>query len=135
MNNLTQIARDLRKNMTDSERVLWFRISGRQIEGARFRRQQPLGSYVVDFVCLEKKLVIEVDGGQHTIALEADQARDAWLQSEGFTVLRFWNNEALGNIDGVLETIQNHILSPSPHPLPSRAGCLHPHSSPFDSTQ
>ncbi len=74
------------------------------MEGLKFRRQQPIGSYIVDFVCFSKMLVIEVDGGQHA-ENEKDKQRDAWLRGEGFKVLRFWNNEVLQNIEGVLETI------------------------------
>jgi hypothetical protein len=77
--------------------------------------------YIVDFVCLEKKLIIEVDGGQHADS-EKDRRRDAWLQGEGYEVLRFWNSEVLGSLDGVMEVIWRRCAAPSPQPLPSREG-------------
>ena len=82
-------ARELRKNLTDAERMLWAALRLRQIEGYKFRRQRPIGPYIVDFVCLEKSLVIEVDGGQHEGQLVHDTSRDAWLESQGYRVLRF----------------------------------------------
>lgn len=98
-------ARILRKNMTDAERRLWHRINRRQLAGAKFRRQQVLGPYIVDFVCLEKRLILEVDGGQHGERVERDNERTVWLEEQGFQVLRFWNNEVLGNIEGVTQII------------------------------
>ena len=92
------------------------------MEGLKFRRQQPIGNYVVDFICLEKSLVIEVDGGQHA-GNKKDEERDAWLKSEGFKVLRFWNNEVLNNMEGVSEMIRGNCLRHPPlNPLPSREG-------------
>jgi hypothetical protein len=88
--------------------------------GVKFRRQCPIGNYIVDFVSYEARLVVEVDGGQHSES-ESDKARDGWIESQGFKVLRFWNNEVLGNIEGVLDLIIKEI-SPSPTPLPSREG-------------
>ncbi len=96
-------ARELRRNMTDAERALWRELRGGAL-GGKFRRQAPLGRYIVDFVCLEKHLIVEVDGGQHA-ENRSDQERDRWLESQGFRVLRFWNNEVLGNMSGVLEVI------------------------------
>jgi very-short-patch-repair endonuclease len=98
-------ARALRKNMTAAERALWLRINRRQIASAKFRRQQTLGPYIVDFVCFEKRLIVEVDGGQHSEQIDRDQRRSAWLEAQGYRVLRFWNNEVLGNIEGVTQTI------------------------------
>ncbi len=106
--NLTLLAKNLRKRHTDAERLLWKHVRGKRMEGLKFRRQQPIGSYIVDFVCFSKMLVIEVDGGQHA-ENEKDKQRDAWLRGEGFKVLRFWNNEVLQNIEGVLETILKFI--------------------------
>jgi len=83
------------------------------VEGLKFRRQQPIDNYIVDFVCFEKRLVIEVDGGQHATQ-EKDALRDQYLQQQGFNVLRFWNNEVLQNINGVIEVIRARCLSPSP---------------------
>ena len=97
-NQLTR-ARQLRSQTTDTEVALWRRIRYRQILGLKFRRQHPIGPYIVDFVCLKRKLVIELNGGQH---LE----QNAYLQSRGFTVLRFWNNEVLQEVESVLEQIR-----------------------------
>ncbi|MEO1750993.1 ATP-dependent RNA helicase HrpA [Thiofaba sp. EF100] len=112
-------ARSLRKNSTDAEQKLWQQLRAHRFEGTKFRRQHPLGPYVVDFVCLEKRLVIELDGGQHTEAEAYDQQRNAWLEAQGFRVLRFWNNEVMQNPEGVLETIHQALQSPSP-PRPPR---------------
>ncbi|MDD5242173.1 MAG: endonuclease domain-containing protein [Sulfuricella sp.] len=114
---LTAIARLLRKNSTDVERLLWRHLRAGQFGGHKFKRQQPLGCYVVDFVCFEARLIIELDGGQHTDQVEADKIRDQWLNDEGFRVLRFWNNEVLTNLEGVMQCMQSALL-PSP-PLPS----------------
>jgi len=91
------------------------------IEGLTFRRQQPMGPYVLDFVCYERGIAIEIDGGQHTMQKGKDEERDNWLKGQGLMVLRYWNNEVLTNIEGVLEDIRKHCLShPHPCPLPSR---------------
>jgi very-short-patch-repair endonuclease len=80
------------------------------MEGLKFKRQQPVGRYIVDFVCLEKKLVIEIDGGQHDES-QTDKQRDAWLSQQGYKVLRFWNNEVFQNLDGVLEAIRDEVTT------------------------
>jgi very-short-patch-repair endonuclease len=105
---MVRIARRLRVNQTDAETVLWNRIRNRQISGNKFVRQQPIGHYVCDFVCRERFLIIEVDGGQHSDS-HADVIRDQRLTAEGFRVLQFWNNEVLGNLEGVLATIQTEL--------------------------
>jgi very-short-patch-repair endonuclease len=106
-------ARDLRKSSTKAERALWSRLRDRQFYGYKFRRQQPVGPYIVDFFCLEQKLVVEVDGGQHVP--EADERRTTFLEGDGHRVLRFWNAEVLGNMDGVLHIIAEHLRAgPSP---------------------
>ncbi|GBD98564.1 hypothetical protein BMS3Abin07_00584 [bacterium BMS3Abin07] len=121
-NRLVNTAKALRKMQTDAERLLWKHLRAKQVEGLKFRRQQPIGNYVVDFICLEKSLVIEVDGGQHA-GNKKDEERDAWLKSEGFKVLRFWNNEVLNNMEGVSEMIRGNCLRHPPlNPLPSREG-------------
>jgi very-short-patch-repair endonuclease len=107
-NNLSTLAKGLRKNSTDAERALWRHLSGKQFEGSKFRRQQPVGRYIVDFVCFEKKIVIEVDGGQHSDTRDQDALSDAWFKAQGFSVFRFWNHEVLQNIEGVLTHILNH---------------------------
>jgi very-short-patch-repair endonuclease len=98
-------AQELRRNPTEAERKLWQHLRLRQIEGCKFRRQQPLGSYIVDFVCLEKRIVIEVDGGQHNAQMIYDRQRTAWIEEQGFRVLRFWDNEVMQNIEAVKEAI------------------------------
>ena len=106
-------ARQLRKNMTDAERAIWRHLRQRQIDGHRFRRQVVIGPYIADFACLEAKLIIEIDGGQHATAVERDAARDAIFRAQGFTVLRFWNNEVLGNIAGVVSVISTTLSAQS----------------------
>jgi very-short-patch-repair endonuclease len=98
-------AKALRNDPTDAERILWQHLRLRQLGRHKFRRQQPLGHYIVDFVCLENRLVIEVDGGQHNTQQSYDEKRDTWLEQRGFRVLRFWNNEVMQNIEAVKEAI------------------------------
>src|SRR5688500_9506610 len=102
-------ARKLRNDPTDAEKRLWTYLRARRTSASHFRRQVPIGAYVVDFCCHGEKLIIEVDGGQHGLANEAlrDSQRTKWLESRGYRVLRFWNNEILQNFDGVAETIEN----------------------------
>lgn len=116
MRNLTKIARNLRKNSTEAEKMLWRHLSRRQLEGFKFRRQQPIERYIVDFVNFERKLVIEVDGGQHKLQKDKDKKRDSWFEQKGFKVLRFWNNEIFENLEGVLDVVRRNLLSPSPNP-------------------
>ncbi len=118
----TQYARTLRKQATNAEKLLWHYLRAKQLGGLKFRRQQPIGKYIVDFICFSHKLVIELDGGQHAQPSNQrrDQQRDTWLQEQGFKVLRFWNNDVVNNIEGVVETIHYEIFgvgfSPSPDP-------------------
>lgn len=104
----TKNARRLRTNMTDAEKKLWYRLRNKQFYGFRFRRQHPIGPYIVDFVCLKTKLIIELDGGQHA-GNAKDGTRTSYLQSQGFTVLRLWNNEVMENLEGVLEMLAKHL--------------------------
>lgn len=123
-NKLTVFAKNLRKNSTKSERILWKHLRNKQLEGLKFRRQQPIGKYIVDFVCFEKQIIIEVDGGHHIVQIKKDLERDNWLSQKNFKVLRFWNNDVLTNIDGVLEEIRKHsLISPSPTP-PIKGGAI-----------
>jgi very-short-patch-repair endonuclease len=116
------IARELRHAMTDAERRLWHVIRLRQVSGCKFRRQCPIGPYVADFVCLERLLVVEVDGGQHCDS-RTDPRRDAYLRRQGFRVLRFWNHDVLGNIAGVFQVIEAALAAPTPTPtLPRKRG-------------
>src|SRR6266568_7945315 len=114
-------ARSLRQNPTDAEIRLWSKLRRRQVDGHRFRRQVPIGRYVVDFVCLEQRLIIEADGGQHSENLE-DDVRTAWLERQGFRILRFWNNDVLTNTEGVLIIIQQHLAPGTPLPDPPPRG-------------
>ena len=116
VDNFTAAARKLRKNSTKTENLLWQKLKNRQLADFKFRRQQPVGSYILDFVNFEKRIVIEVDGGQHTNLKDKDKKRDDWLKSEGFEVMRFWNNEVFENLDGVLQMIRNRLTTPSPDP-------------------
>lgn len=100
-----QNARRLRKTKTDAETALWRHLRERQLEGFRFRRQVPIGPYIVDFACMEARLIVEVDGGQHSAGAERDGKRDSWLENVGYRVMRFWNNDVLSNRLGVLTAI------------------------------
>ena len=107
--HLIPLARKLRRNNTDVERLLWNYLRDRQLDGFKFKRQQPLGNFIVDFICFESKLIVELDGGQHAEDTEADLIRTRWLESQGFQVIRFWNNDVLQNIDGVWQVISAHL--------------------------
>ena len=107
-------ARKLRSNLTDAESYLWRHLRFRQIAGHKFRRQRPIEPYIVDFVCLEKKVVIEVDGGQHAQTQTLDDTRDKWLRSQGYVVLRFWNNEVLREVEAIKEAILRALTEPPP---------------------
>ena len=114
-----KFAKHLRQHMTESENTLWRHLRAHRLNGEKFRRQQPIGTYVVDFVHFGARLIIEADGGQHNGAPH-DEKRDAWLHSQGFKVMRFWNNEISTNLDGVLTVVMAALAeSPSPpSPLP-----------------
>ena len=103
--NGTDFARALRVKSTDAERLLWSKLRNRQVEGWKFRRQVPLGGYIVDFLCEDANLIVELDGGQHGEALNYDAMRTKWLNKNGYQVIRFWNNDAMNNIDGVLQSL------------------------------
>jgi very-short-patch-repair endonuclease len=115
------LARQLRRNLTDAERKLWRSLRGRHFAGFKFRRQQPLGPYVADFVCLERRLVIEADGGEHAERAGRDAERTRWLAARGYRVMRFWNHQVLGETEAVLAAIHEALGEhPSPQPSPSR---------------
>lgn len=116
-------AKQLRQNLTDAERVLWRHLRAHRFQGQKFRRQQPLGPYILDFVHFGAKLVIEADGGQHSES-SSDAVRDDWLTSEGFRVLRFWNHQILREPEAVLEQILSalQVSSPSPPAPPPPGG-------------
>jgi very-short-patch-repair endonuclease len=111
MKRLTSVARILRRDRTEAEARLWRYLRNRQMEGAKFRFQAPVGSYVADFLCVEARLIVELDGGQHGVQIEKDAARTKALEAAGYTVIRFWNNEVLANTEGVLETIRLAVLN------------------------
>ena len=118
-----QFTKTLRQNMTDAEQLLWRHLRAHRMDGQKFRRQQPIGPYIVDFVHFGLRLIVEADGGQH-VDSDHDATRDAWLRNQGFTLLRFWNNDILHNTDAVLESIWTavHAGTPSPPaPLPRGA--------------
>jgi very-short-patch-repair endonuclease len=101
----------LRQRCTEAETALWDRLRNRGLNGAKFRRQVPLGPFVVDFACFDARLVVEVDGGQHAASQQQDVQRTTWLEAQGYRVVRFWNNEVLENIEGVLQTIAANLES------------------------
>ena len=107
-------ARQLRGNATNVEKLLWGALRGRRFQRFKFRRQHPIGRYVVDFVCVPQRLIIELDGGQHALRQHRDEIRTRYLESEGFRVIRFWNNDVNANLEGVLMTILNVLEAPSP---------------------
>jgi len=111
-------ARVLRLAQTDAERKLWARLRSRQLCGAKFRRQHPIGKFVVDFCCIEHGLIVEVDGSQHAFQSKADERRTGILGRNGYRVLRFWDNEVIGDIEAVLQRIADVICNPHPDPLP-----------------
>lgn len=116
-------ARSLRRDLTDAERIIWNALRAHRLNGASFRRQTPVGPYIVDFVCHEAKLIIEIDGGQHFEAqhIERDAARDAFLNAKGYRVLRYNNHDVMTNRTGVLESIAAALGAPSPT-LPRKRG-------------
>ena len=138
MASVVRKARRLRHDQTDAERLLWFRLRDRRLSGLKFKRQVPIHHYVVDFCCSEARLIVELDGGQHAAQQDADITRTKKLEEMGYLILRFWNNDVLSNIDGVLQTIlstakQHSPEPPHPGPLPhgerEKRGCREPESS------
>ena len=122
MNKLS-FAKQLRHNQTETEKVVWFHLRSRKLNGIKFKRQEIIGKYIADFVSYEKMLIIELDGGQHSDIKNKvmDEKRTKYLESLGFHVLRFWDNEIHNNIEGVLEEIISKA-SPSPWPSPQGEG-------------
>lgn len=114
-------ARSLRKDPTDAELLLWFHLRDRRLGNHKFRRQRPIGPYFADFACLETKLIVELDGGQHVEAVDYDETRTGFMEAQGYRVLRFWNNEVLTQTDAVLARILQALqdgAAPHPNPLP-----------------
>lgn len=122
MQKLTGNARALRARQTDAELRIWYHLRARRFMGLKFRRQVPMGRYIVDFLCHECRLIVELDGGQHAEQIEADRVRDAWLESQGYRVVRFWNHEVWQELDAVLEQLRLAVeealtLSPDVSPV------------------
>jgi very-short-patch-repair endonuclease len=117
---ISKHAAPLRREATDAEQALWLHLRNRRLGGHKFRRQWSIHPYVADFCCLDRKLIVEVDGGQHSA--ERDARRTAALESGGFRIIRFWNNDVLGNMDGVLvvilEALGGPLVPQDPHPDP-----------------
>ena len=108
--SLKELARSLRKNSTNAERKLWQCLRKRQIGGYKFRRQLVIEPYIVDFVCLEKKLIVELDGGQHLLQKNEDKLREEYLKKKGYSILRFWNDEVLLKTESVTEKIYTKLV-------------------------
>ena len=109
--SLSNRAKELRHTETEAEQIIWSWLRTKKLNGVKFRRQEPVGKYIVDFVIFEKKLIIEIDGGQHNLEENTinDKARTEWLQSQGFRVIRFWNNDVSSNLDGVITRIKESL--------------------------
>lgn len=112
MHIIKHFSRNLRNGPTEAEKILWQHLRAKQLHGYKFRRQVPIDNYIVDFLCFEKRIIIELDGGQH--GSDADMQRTEYLERKGFLVLRFWNNDVLENIEGVLQTISTTLNITSP---------------------
>jgi very-short-patch-repair endonuclease len=123
----TELAHNLRRTATDAEKALWRLLRASQLAGAKFRRQQPIGPYIADFISFSHRVVVECDGGRHCDS-PGDEARDAWFASQGFRTFRFWNNEVLGNPEGAPAILiaalvpGNHRTEAPPHPSPLPRG-------------
>ena len=116
---MKHLARALRNNQTDAEKRLWHVLRNRQLSGFKFRRQYIIKPYIVDFICIEKKLIVELDGGHHAEQVVEDDKRRKFLEQKGYKVIRFWNNEVLSNMEGVLCVITKTLdIHPSPPPSP-----------------
>ncbi len=109
MKNHIQLARALRRNQTDAERRLWARLRNRQLNGWKFRRQVPIDRFIADFFCNDAKLIVELDGGQHSTQAAKDQQRSIILESLGFKVVRYWNHSIMTDLENVLEDILAHL--------------------------
>jgi len=113
-----KLQRTLRNRPTEAEHRLWQYLRGRQVAGCKFRRQHPFGDYILDFACLERKIAVELDGSQHADDVHYDTERSCFLESAGFKVLRFWNNDVFDNIEGVIEVILDSLIPRTAAPSP-----------------
>ncbi|MCF8709331.1 endonuclease domain-containing protein [Rhizorhapis sp. SPR117] len=119
----TARAREMRNDPTEAEKQLWYQLSARKVAGTRFNRQVPIGPFICDFVARSIKLVIEVDGGQHDWKAEGDLKRTKFLEAQGYKVIRFWNNDVIERVEGVVQEIERVIAdTPSPNPSRKREG-------------
>jgi len=114
------LARRLRRDQTEAEKRLWFQLRDRRLGGWKFRRQCPVDRYIVDFLCADAHLIVELDGGQHAVRVEADARRTEILESLGYLVVRYWNNDVMQNIEGVIEDIAATLESHRAEPLPQQ---------------
>ena len=117
---LKTFARQMRREPTADELKFWYQVRDRRLEGFKFKRQVPIGPFIADFVCIERRIIVEIDGGQHSGSMR-DEKRDAFLSSEGYRVMRFWNADVLTNMSGVIDMVIA-ALAASPHPALSAAG-------------
>ncbi len=123
---MIQRARELRRSQTPHEQELWRELRAKRFSGFKFRRQAPIGRYIVDFACFSMKVIVELDGSQHQDNQDYDAARDQWLTEQGFTVLRFWNNQWAQQREAVLETVWRALRHPLPTPSPIKGEGLTP---------
>ncbi len=114
--HLTSRARQLRRDATDAEQLLWSVLRDRQLGGDKFRRQTPIGAYIVDFLCMQRRLVIELDGSQHQQRADSDRERTEFLESLGYRVLRFWNNDVFDDLASVVDAIRLELERGEPSP-------------------
>lgn len=123
METIRTFSKKLRKNMTDEEKTLWFHLRAKRFSGFKFRRQIPINKYIVDFICFSKKLIIELDGSQHIDESNRfnDKVRDEFFKSQGYEILRFYNNQINNKLEDILIKIFNQLNSPLPYPLPQWA--------------
>ncbi len=119
---LTRTARKLRNQTPDAESRLWHALRNRQLDGFKFKRQVPFGPHITDFICVEARLIVEADGGQHAGQAETDKVRTKYFEQSAYQVLRFWNNDVLLNLEGVLEVIVSELAKKTPSPQPSPQG-------------
>jgi len=116
---LLKFAKAMRRSPTEAEKILWRELRAKRFTDFKFKRQQRLGPYIVDFVCFKRRLIVEIDGGQHDEVVDAE--RTNWLEQQGFRVVRYWNNDVLGNLKGVLSDLLERLANPPPLPNPSPA--------------
>ena len=114
--HMTGFAREMRREPTAAELKFWYQVRNRRLEGFKFKRQVPIGNYIADFVCTERRIIVEIDGGQHS-ASERDAIRDAYLKSHGYRVMRFWNADVLTNMEGVIDMIIAALAAPLTSPV------------------